>query len=170
MSTHSESSYTSLPPPSSSSSSSFTIFTVSLSDSVVETCHSGLPKGRTLALPFRPVPKLTKTVSLKTFRSLRTRGAAGTELTQRVADLRSSLSAFIHTVHQIHVGTFGNGAYSLSCQEVIVTCIFKGIMKLISYVCLNIKDVNKGKQSAWFCLELTKRSIFSLPYRENTFF
>lgn len=32
--------------------SSFTIFTVSLSGSVVETCHSGLPKGRTLVLPF----------------------------------------------------------------------------------------------------------------------
>lgn len=34
-----------------SSHSSSPIFTVSLSDSVVETCHSGLPKGRTPVLP-----------------------------------------------------------------------------------------------------------------------
>lgn len=38
-------------PSSLSSHSSFLIFTVSLSDSVVETCHSGLPKGRTPVLP-----------------------------------------------------------------------------------------------------------------------
>lgn len=51
---------------------SFTIFTVSLSDSVVETCHSGLPKGRTLVLPFTLYQNndnsLTEQLPLKLFR------------------------------------------------------------------------------------------------------
>lgn len=51
-------------------SPSSTIFTVSLSGSVVETCRSGLPKGRTLARPFTLCPnqRNTKTLTGKKMR------------------------------------------------------------------------------------------------------
>lgn len=83
----------------SSSHSSFTIFTVSLSGSVVETCHSGLPKGRTLVLPFTLCQQnKTKTISLKPlpFEIFWMCGAAGAELTHRLAQHKTT-SGYIYT-------------------------------------------------------------------------
>lgn len=87
-------------PPSPSFHFSFTIFTVSLSDSVVETCHSGLPKGRTLVLPFALCQKNNekKKTNLTETETLQTRGAAGTELTHRLAEKKkNSLWVHLHT-------------------------------------------------------------------------
>lgn len=91
--------------------SPLTILTVSLSGSVVETCHSGLPKGRTSVLPFPLCAKRMKSIWLKNV----LRVSAGTELTQRLAEQKKTLSGYIcmHTVtNRITVIRFGLAGFS----------------------------------------------------------